>query len=108
MIEIVEARPPEDFRLWVRFTDGVEGVVDLSDFAGRGVFRLWDDPAAFADLSVGASGEVIWSDQVDIGPETIYLRVTGKQLSDVFSKLRELKEQPEISRFFGNVLFVQM
>ena len=28
-----EARAP--FRLWVRFDDGVEGEVDLSDIAGR-------------------------------------------------------------------------
>ena len=32
-----EARP--EYRLRVRFSDGVEGEVDLSDVAGKGVFR---------------------------------------------------------------------
>lgn len=49
----VEARP--DFRLWVRFADGTEGEVDLSDVAGRGVFARWtEDPSEFDRVEIDA------------------------------------------------------
>ena len=38
---IVQIEARQNFRLYVRFDDGVEGEADLSDVAGRGVFRRW-------------------------------------------------------------------
>lgn len=37
MSRIVEVRPSDGYRIWLRFSDGAEGEVDLSDLAGRGV-----------------------------------------------------------------------
>lgn len=46
-----EARP--NYRLWVRFEDGVEGEADLSDVAGRGVFQRWTEtPSEFAEVAI--------------------------------------------------------
>jgi hypothetical protein len=39
----VEVQPLKNYRLKVRFSDGIQGVVDLSEFAGKGVFALWND-----------------------------------------------------------------
>ncbi len=33
----IEVKPLENYRLWVKFSDGVEGVVDLSGLVGKGV-----------------------------------------------------------------------
>ena len=33
----IAVEPREDYKIWLRFTDGVEGVVDLSDIP-----PLWD------------------------------------------------------------------
>ena len=30
------------YKLWLRYSDGVEGEVDLPNLAGRGVFKRWD------------------------------------------------------------------
>ena len=38
MHRIVEVKPLQDFKVWLKFSDGVEGTVDLSDVAGKGVF----------------------------------------------------------------------
>ncbi|MBI4730515.1 MAG: DUF2442 domain-containing protein [Acidobacteria bacterium] len=54
--DVVEARSEGDHRLWVRFEDGVEGVVDLSgrlEFAG--VFEPLRDPREFARVRVEGS-----------------------------------------------------
>jgi Protein of unknown function (DUF2442) len=36
MFKPIEVRPLSDYRVWIRFADGVEGEVDLSYLAGRG------------------------------------------------------------------------
>ena len=52
----VVARALPDYRIWVRYDDGAEGAVDLSDLAGHGVFRAWADPAVFASVRIGPTG----------------------------------------------------
>ena len=39
----VAVKPLPDFRIWIRYDDGVEGIVDLSDLAAGGVFAAWND-----------------------------------------------------------------
>jgi hypothetical protein len=77
-----------DYRLELVFDDGVTGVVDLSDLVGKGVFALWRDPAAFARVRIGNSGELVWDDQVDLCPDALYLKATGKKPEDLFPALR--------------------
>ena len=70
-----EARP--DFKLWVRFEDGVEGEADLSDVAGRGVFRRWvDNPSEFADVEIDAlTGAPTWPGGLDVAPDRLHAEV---------------------------------
>jgi len=77
-----------DYRLELVFDDGVTGVVDLSDLVGKGVFALWRDRAAFARVRIGTSGELLWDDQVDLCPDALYLKATGKKPEDLFPALR--------------------
>lgn len=35
MSTIVQVRPLGSYRIWLRFSDGAQGEVDLSDLAGR-------------------------------------------------------------------------
>jgi len=83
-----EVRPLDNYRIWIKFSDGVEGVADLSEFAGKGVFALWNDYREFAKVQIGAGGELAWGDEIDLCPDALYLRVTGKQPEDLFPKLQ--------------------
>jgi len=74
--------------LELTFDDGHSGTADLSHLAGKGVFACWNDRAAFAQVRVGSSGELVWSDQVDLCPDALYLKVTGKKPEEVFPALR--------------------
>jgi Protein of unknown function (DUF2442) len=40
--KITAVKSLDGFRLWLRFSDGIEGMADLSDLAGRGVFSAWN------------------------------------------------------------------
>lgn len=80
----VEIRPLPHYRIWLRYDDGVQGEVDLSDLAGRGVFSVWSDPAAFRAVRLGSHGAIEWSPELDLCPDAMYLRLTGKAVKDVF------------------------
>jgi hypothetical protein len=88
----IEVEALENYRVRVKYSDGVEGVVDLSDFAGEGVFALWNDYREFQKVHVGPGGEIAWSDQIDMCPDSIYLKITGQKPEDLFPKLRELTQ----------------
>ena len=72
-------KPLENFRLYVKFSDGTEGKVDLSEFAGTGVFALWNDYSQFEKVTIGSSGELVWSEEVDLDGLGLYLRQTHRQ-----------------------------
>jgi hypothetical protein len=78
----------EGFRLEIAFDDGVHGIVDLSDLAGKGIFALWLDRGAFEKVRIGSSGELAWGDKIDLCPDSLYLRTTGKNPQDLFPLLR--------------------
>ena len=87
MIRPVEVRPLEGQRLWLRFEDGSEGTVDLSDLGGRGVFEAWQERSVFEAVRTGEHGSVEWPGGLDLCGDALYLRLTGKSVGDVFPKL---------------------
>ena len=88
MFKPVSVKALPGFKLHLRYRDGVEGEVDLSPLVGKGVFALWNDPSAFENVSIGESGEIRWSDQVDLCPDALYLQITGKSPEEVFPSLK--------------------
>jgi hypothetical protein len=79
LMDIVGARALGDYRLHLRFEDGVEGVVDLAPHLSfQGVFEPLRDPAYFAQVRVDADlGTVAWPNGADLDPDVLYGRITG-------------------------------
>ena len=77
-----------DFCLELTFDDGVRKIVDLSDLAGKGVFACWHQPGLFEQVRIGSFGELAWGDKIDLCPDSLYLRATGKKPEDLFPALR--------------------
>lgn len=88
MVRPMEARALEGYRLWLRYENGVEGEVDLSDLAGRGVFVAWQDRAFFEAVRIDEAGAIAWGEDIDLCPDALYLRLTGKAPEDIFPKAR--------------------
>ena len=86
----VEVEALTNFRIWLRYEDGTEGTIDLSDVAGRGVFTAWNDPAFFRSVRLGSHGAIEWGADIDICPDAMYLRLTGKSPEDVFPALKSV------------------
>ena len=88
MRRISKVQVLQDYRLELIFDDGVRGVVDLSDLVGNGVFSFWRERHVFEQVRIGSSGELVWGDQVDLCPDSLYLKATGKKPEDIFPALR--------------------
>ena len=84
MFRIEEAKVMDNYRIWVKYADGTEGTVDLSRFVGKGVFAIWENYNVFRQVSIGTSGELVWNDEVDICPDTLYMEITGKSAAELF------------------------
>jgi len=56
-------------------------------------FALWNDYQEFQKVRIGSSGEIAWSEDIDICPDAIYLKITGQKPEDLFPRLRELSVQ---------------
>ena len=81
MPRIVKAKANPGYRLQLRFEDGAEGEVDLSDLVGKGVFAAWKDPAVFSKVLIDPeTGTVAWPGGIDLCPDTLYHNVTGAPL----------------------------
>ena len=85
----VKARP--HYCLWLRYDDGTEGEVDLSSLVGRGVFKAWQDVAFFESVKLGPYGEIMWGDEIDLCPDAIYMRLTGRTPDEVFPSLKKVE-----------------
>lgn len=90
MARPIDVKALPNFRIWLRYDDGTEGQVDLSDLAGRGVFKAWDDPAFFNSVRLGSHGAIEWGPDIDICPDAMYLRLTGKSPEEIFPSLRSV------------------
>ena len=88
MITAVEVAPRAGYRIWLRYSDGVSGEVDLSDLAGRGIFRGWLDRSFFEKVHVSPYGSIAWSDEVELCEDALYLRLTGKSVEEVMPAAR--------------------
>ncbi len=88
MRKISKVKVLQGYFLELTFDDGVCGMVDLSDLVGRGIFASWRDRHIFEQVQIGSLGELNWGDQVDLCPDSLYLKVTGKKPEDIFPALR--------------------
>ena len=62
------------FSVLLEFDDGVSKQVDLRHLLEGPMFEPLQDPAEFAKVRVDHdAGTIVWSNQADIAPETLYL-----------------------------------
>ena len=87
MIQPVAVRALPNYHLYLEFSDGVKGEVDLSDLAGKGILEAWQDHSFFETVRIGFHREIKWNDEIELCADSLYLRLTGKTLGELFPKL---------------------
>lgn len=74
---VAEVRALPEWRLYLRYNDGVEGEVDLHDLIHgphAGVFESLRDGALFAQAALHW-GAVTWPNGLDLAPDRLYEQI---------------------------------
>ncbi|HET8797828.1 MAG TPA: DUF2442 domain-containing protein [Thermoanaerobaculia bacterium] len=76
LVDVIAVRHVRDHVLWLRFEDGVEGEVDLTDLLERPVFEPLRELDFFRRVRVDPElGTITWPNGADVAPERLYRRV---------------------------------
>ena len=91
--DVVKVEYLDDYRLHLRFEDGVEGVIDVSDLVKfTGVFAPLEDKAYFAQARVNPdTGTICWPNDADLDPDVLYAAITGEPI-DISEPLGVLRQ----------------
>jgi hypothetical protein len=77
----VSVEPKSGFRLQLVYSDGIEGIIDLSPDVGRGVFTPLADEAFFRTVHIGKYGQISWSEDIEICSDAAYEELVSSHLS---------------------------
>jgi len=70
LTRIVEARYVSDFTIWLRFSDGVEGDVDLRSYLTGPIFEPLRTTETFRNFRLDAELKtLVWPNGADLAPE---------------------------------------
>ena len=74
LIDVVDAKYLDKYKLKITFEDGKTGVVDLSEYPQKGgVFNKFLNISFFKEFNVSKElGTLVWKNEIDIAPETLY------------------------------------
>ncbi len=81
--DIVGVQPTGQYRLRLRFEDGIEGEVDIAELIRfEGVFAPLKDHQEFLKVSVNPDlGTICWPNGADLDPDVLYAKVTGEAIT---------------------------
>jgi hypothetical protein len=82
LLDVVEVKPLQGYRIYLRFEDGAEGEIDLSKLVRfEGVFAPLADPVKFRELQVHPElGTIYWPNGADLDPDVLYAALTGRPI----------------------------
>lgn len=80
--KIVACKPRTNYRVWIRFDDGLQGEVDLSDLVGQGIFEAWNSVEFFSQVRVDPKTDTLPGEKrltwIPMYSEKRFLRQLGK------------------------------
>jgi hypothetical protein len=85
MIRAIATKPLPDFKLKVKFDDGVEGVADLGRLKDGEAFKFWLEKGNFEKAYIDGEG-IAWNENLDIDVLSLYLEITGQSFEQFASK----------------------
>lgn len=79
MSRITKVEALDNYRLFVEFSDGVRGTLDLADRLFGSVFQPLKDPRFFAQVRLDEFGVICWPNGADLAPDRLYQQLAEKK-----------------------------
>lgn len=78
--KIIACKPRANYHIWIRFDDGLEGEVDLSNLVGKGIFKAWDSFEFFNKVRVDPKKDTLtWGEDIDLDPYVLREKISKKK-----------------------------
>lgn len=87
MVQPISVRALTDHHLYLEFSDGEQGEVDLSHLTGKGVFQAWNDLDFFKRVRVSSHRSIEWDNEIELCPDALYMQLTGRTPEELFPRL---------------------
>ena len=76
LLDVIETKYLREFTVWVKFEDGMEGEIDLSDQLYGPIFEPLREVSYFQQVIVDPDlGTICWPNGADFAPEFLYEQV---------------------------------
>jgi len=83
-MRITACKAEDDYKLWLRFEDGLEGRVFLGNLLEIGAFQLWRDVREFEKVSVDPeTATVTWEGGIRLDADILYHDVKSNRIQPV-------------------------
>ena len=79
LLDIIKVEYVDEYKIKLTFEDGKKRIVDFRMYLEKGgIFKKFKDLAFFRAFHLDKEiGNVIWNDEIDIAPETLYYLATA-------------------------------
>jgi len=79
----VKVKAVEPHKIYLEYSDGKSGVVDVSHLLANPAFKQWNDEAFFASVFIVENGRCIaWNEVLELCPDSLYLDLIGKKYEE--------------------------
>jgi hypothetical protein len=80
--DIIEVRPQENYQLYLKFEDGQERIIDVSQLIEfTGIFEPLKNQDYFKTVKINPEwGTIYWENGADLDPDVLYSIITGEAL----------------------------
>jgi hypothetical protein len=86
MHRVTECKASPDYKLWLKFEDGLEGSVYLGDLLELVAFRDWRDVDQFCRVAVDRkAATVVWDGGIQFDPDILYQDLLSSRAGKEFN-----------------------
>lgn len=68
MNEVTEIKVLENYQIWIKFRDGIEKIVNIRKFLGKGITKELLDYSNFRKVTIEPGGGISWYNGYDFCP----------------------------------------
>lgn len=86
MHRVTDCKASRDYKLWLRFEDGLEGSVFLGNLLELGPFSAWRDVDEFCRAAVDReAATVVWDGGIQFDPDILYQDLLSSRVAKEFN-----------------------
>jgi len=79
IVKLVQVKAINQYMIWLKYDDNIEGQVDLSHLKDKPVFKNWENPNFFNKVYIDSeTGAVAWDENIELCPDSLYLKIKGQ------------------------------